>query len=976
MRIGHNVPALMTHLNLRRNDRFITASMQRLSTGVRINSAREDAAGLAIANKLGYQFSGLERASANSTHGISMIQTAEGALNEIHNMLQRMRELAVQAANDTMTKEDRAKVQNEINDLTDEITASAGRAEFNKIRLLNGEAARVNSTWFSGQLNKIIATATYISQNVPPGTLQYTIRQVGLPAEVIGATAIQPDHTVEDRQTKGAVMGTIDPGEFPLDRTTSLTINGHVLVIRGQDHPSGPDNAADFQNILLRAFLGPNPDPRNWPGGMPLTLPAQPIPEPGVPEMTLPASPGQLLDPAFDPTNPASFPNHPLFTNPLDPNNPPVIPGSANDIFYRGVIGIIAPQESVLDFARLVDDGDIVIRSGHANDLTNPDRRINLETDNSRFFTHALQMHNAEDLIESTATPAQVGGSIQNAFTDTPNPVAAQAGRMVITGPTGATVEIDFAAGDLLVDVLAQIHALSPTSAPPLPPGVRQLDVGPRTFAFETIANGSDQTMSIRMESPAGTPGTPESTELAIQFGVVAAHSTGTSGEGSRVQGIGHDGTGRITINGIQINIGPNDTYATIKAEIVRISGYGHFTFQEVDTVLSRDLPVGTSTLVNNVTNAVNGVSTTVLLTSNAAGSNQRVEVEGNPWLLSFFGLQPSYSRGTDAVVDAHMVDPRGNPIRDFNASIAVVADGNQVNILSSHGAVVHKNLQVRPNENTASHRVPREIFTADSTATNLISYQPRRFEAQPIFFAHGDAATPVPDHHNNGPGGATFRGIPQMMENPAYVPGSPLLIPNPVDPTLPQVLNPAGTPFIQAPAPNAWLVPPLMCNCGQNAIAGAEATPAKDLELRIESFGPIKLQIGANHNQNMDVQIPRVSAETLRLVEIRGGNMVRLLSYTTVEGATLAIDQTDRAIQMVSGIRARLGAYQNRLESTVRNLDTASLNTESARSRIQDTDMAREMTHFSTRNVMYQSGLAILGQANQRPQMILSLLQ
>ncbi|MCL2398194.1 MAG: hypothetical protein FWC91_00440 [Defluviitaleaceae bacterium] len=99
-------------------------------------------------------------------------------------------------------------------------------------------------------------------------------------------------------------------------------------------------------------------------------------------------------------------------------------------------------------------------------------------------------------------------------------------------------------------------------------------------------------------------------------------------------------------------------------------------------------------------------------------------------------------------------------------------------------------------------------------------------------------------------------------------------------------------------------------------------------------------------------------------------------MQVTHLQGALHAIDQADHAIRTVSGIRTRLGAYQNRLEHTVNNLDNSAVNTAQARSRVQDTDMAREMTMFSKRNVMYQAGLAILGQANQRPQMVLSLLQ
>jgi flagellin len=145
---------------------------------------------------------------------------------------------------------------------------------------------------------------------------------------------------------------------------------------------------------------------------------------------------------------------------------------------------------------------------------------------------------------------------------------------------------------------------------------------------------------------------------------------------------------------------------------------------------------------------------------------------------------------------------------------------------------------------------------------------------------------------------------------------------------------------------------------------------------MNIRAFGPIMLQINPSHNTAMAVQIPRLNAETLGLAEFVGGEMRTKLNYRNLEGASRAIGIVDDAINTVSRVRSRLGAYQNRLESTVRSLDVASENTEISRSRIQDADIARESTRFAQYNVMFQAAMAILGQANQRPQQIISLLQ
>jgi flagellin len=113
--------------------------MQKLSSGLRINSAADDAAGLAISEKMRGQIRGLEQAQTNAQDGISMIQTAEGALNEAYSILQRMRELSVQAADDTNTSDDRKEIQKEINQLTPEINGIGNTTEFNTKKLLNGD---------------------------------------------------------------------------------------------------------------------------------------------------------------------------------------------------------------------------------------------------------------------------------------------------------------------------------------------------------------------------------------------------------------------------------------------------------------------------------------------------------------------------------------------------------------------------------------------------------------------------------------------------------------------------------------------------------------------------------------------------------------------------------------------------------------------------------------------------------------------
>ena len=149
MRIYHNIPALYAYNALNATNNALQKSIRTLSTGLRINSAADDAAGLAISEKMRSQINGLNMAVRNAQDGISMLQTAEGALSEVHSILQRMRELSVQAANDTLTQQDRQYIQLEIDQLKSEIDRTSTATQFNKKRLLDGSSAGL---WSSNDL--------------------------------------------------------------------------------------------------------------------------------------------------------------------------------------------------------------------------------------------------------------------------------------------------------------------------------------------------------------------------------------------------------------------------------------------------------------------------------------------------------------------------------------------------------------------------------------------------------------------------------------------------------------------------------------------------------------------------------------------------------------------------------------------------------------------------------------------------------
>jgi flagellin len=239
MRINHNIAALNTYRQLGGANSAQGKSMEKLSSGLRINRAGDDAAGLAISEKMRGQIRGLDMAQKNSQDGISLIQTAEGALNETHSILQRMRELAVQSSNDTNTDADRAEIQKEINQLTDEIDRIATTTEFNTKKLLNGNlkgvTASTTSTLKFEQSKQAIgftAVATAAAAFTVSDTIR--IRRIDTTAatnfsisNALGNITLTIDTaTGELAEANAGILDTLNLVNFEVGETLTITITG------------------------------------------------------------------------------------------------------------------------------------------------------------------------------------------------------------------------------------------------------------------------------------------------------------------------------------------------------------------------------------------------------------------------------------------------------------------------------------------------------------------------------------------------------------------------------------------------------------------------------------------------------------------------------------------------------------------------------------------------------------------------------
>ncbi|MCL1918649.1 MAG: flagellin [Peptococcaceae bacterium] len=190
MIVNTNISSLNAQRNFGTNNTSMSKTLEKLSSGLRINRAADDAAGLAISEKMRSQFRGLNQAVKNAQTGISLIQTAEGALNESHSILQRMRELAVQAATDTNTDPDRAKIQLEVNALVSELDRIAETTQFNTMGLLTG-----------GFSTKLFHIGANQGQNV-------SVSIANMKASALGITTVRKSMT--SQTSADAALRTID----------------------------------------------------------------------------------------------------------------------------------------------------------------------------------------------------------------------------------------------------------------------------------------------------------------------------------------------------------------------------------------------------------------------------------------------------------------------------------------------------------------------------------------------------------------------------------------------------------------------------------------------------------------------------------------------------------------------------------------------------------------------------------------------
>ena len=252
MRIGTNTMALFAFRQMGIHQNQMMTAMMRLSSGKRINSAKDDAAGLAISERMRAQIRGLNQASRNAQDGISLIQTAEGGLNESHAILQRMREITVQAGNDTLTSDDRLKLQDEFDELIKGLNDIGKRTEFNTQSLLDGsfKDKKLQIGANSGQFMEI-SIKDMTSDGLSLTNLSLTNLSLGSHEEA-GETLSVLDTAIESVSRERSRLGAM---ENRLGHTISNLDNQAFNLTNAESRIRDADMAKEIMNMVKHNIL-------------------------------------------------------------------------------------------------------------------------------------------------------------------------------------------------------------------------------------------------------------------------------------------------------------------------------------------------------------------------------------------------------------------------------------------------------------------------------------------------------------------------------------------------------------------------------------------------------------------------------------------------------------------------------------------------------------------------------------------------
>jgi flagellin len=863
--INTNIASINAQRNLSKSQAGLNTSLQRLSSGLRINSAKDDAAGLAIADRMTSQIRGSTQASRNANDGISLAQTAEGTLAAGTNMLQRIRELAIQAANSTNSSSDRLSLQAEVNQLVAEMDRIADTTSFNGLKLLDGS--------FQAQ-----------SFHVGADSLQSI--SISIPSTTSTDLGIHKVNT--DNSTLGIEMPTFQ---------NSVPINSNGL---GAVSSASPDVATAIGTMIA----APQTITVDGPSGQDTFV----INTGSQDAANIAQGLTQLDGVSAFAVNSAAFDSSPGAFGSLT---------EGDIITFDLVFGDTSDQNSI----------GITVAYNSKSFTTDFNNAM------SAAIAEVNTINNNTDLSYDAATQEISSGSGRNIGVES----FAVADVMSITlanlsDTAGQTVSLD----------IADIGAVSFVSS-----GTQPEDIRTNAESFLTaLGSAAGYNTTWRAELTSDGSGV-QITGLATATDLSLADFTGSA---TRSGVLSATDTGTTLASGSPLTIDSGTTTETVTATTETGSSMT-FAGQTVNETAATSSAVKTGALTialesgyniqSNVGNGASGILDAAADTYATLVPNLgRPDVtDGNniaAQTLTISGtIQPEVLNIAENMT-AREIASLVNKVESNTGVTATARTTATLSNLSHDGVVSFKLIDPLDTEIWISANVAQDDLTSlanainDQTGKTGIVAKLNITNDEIVLTNDAGEDIKILD----------FNASPASLENPVSIE----VMGNHGDTPVKLISNGSG-------------------NTTDSTVVGG------DVEFKSTSTSfSVTSSISAEEGGLFDADANVLVASELQ--------EVNSIDISTVDGANRAIDIVDGALQQIDAARADLGAVQNRMESTISNLSIQVENLSASRSRIQDTDFAAETAELTRNQILQQAGTAMLAQANQLPQGVLSLLQ
>jgi flagellin len=911
--INTNVPSLNAHRNLKTVGLKQTRAGQRLSSGFRINTAADDAAGLAISEKMRAQIRGLNQASRNAQDGISLIQTAEGAISSINEMVIRLRELVVQAANDTyihsdvnLSRSDRAKIQAEINQIVQEINSVALRTEFNTMPLLDGRFSRGNTASIS--LLQPISSSLFNPESSPAtsGSSPAT-NTLSTPAPV----AIQPPpaHTINAANIAEGMAGVWSFNSV----TGALTIYGNAdaiqvdgagmqaaglnwIVVDGD--LTGPGGGLILNNVNLRGGFDAALDIRNSEVDLWLVGTNNRVESTG--NAGLRAVSGSTLR----------------------------INGTGALYAVGGDGGAGIGGEFFFDAGTIYIHGGTVAARG-CWDAAGIGGGFFGDGGNITITGGTITASSAFHPVSGASFGAGIGGGLGQDggnITITGGTIAASGnfGAGIGGGDGGAAGNISISGGTITASVVS-------------PDGIGQTAAG--------IGGG------VR-----GNGGT-----IAITGGTVTASS---EGNGAAIGGGGHSPPGNganLRIEGGLLRIPSGQRIGggegSANHGTANITG-GNIIFDpivQIDSPISPSSPLHVNVSFNRSGPPLNNTD----ISLNIGGT-----------------LNPDGTISSGGTFYNALISPTGElflvlPDSSVDDIVTLDIDGRSFRgkVLADGTLTLTEFLALEDRDITGTPRVG-EVLTATLVPPDAFPVPEFRWysvDLDEVARLEAIASEAEIDYGTGSPEHLSALADLEIAEHGEEIGTGRNLILSTAEQGHNIILRVSQDDGLGGTIifPDIYVGP--VEEAEENGRPGNGGNGGNG--------NGLWFQIGANSGQGVILHIEAMDAVTLGLIDVDTGEIVINVLHESGADISPLLNVLDAALSHASGQRAVLGAMQNRLEFTIRSLDISSENLSASESRIRDADMAREMMRFTQANVLQQAATAMLAQANQLPTAILQLL-